>query len=108
MKMTFLKTICFAALCLELLGCTDKEAVAKLQITIDQKLPVGTRLEQVKRVLEDEKFNYNLVESNRTFYAMSPTFKDSFLTTEKLSLVIYLDESNRVKEVKANTVFTGP
>ncbi len=89
-------------------SCMGQDEVTKLREAVLKKLPIGTTSEQVRRVLTEEKCEYSWVEKDHAFYAVRRNVKAGALVKESISFIIYLDENQRVKEVKTKPVHTGP
>ncbi len=95
-------------LCPLVAGCaqTDKVAGAK---NLEKRFHVGMSAADVEKVLKQEEVEYCFAAMDNAYYAiLRNTGCPSCLVRENVSLTIYLDDKQLVKEVKVQKAFTGP
>ncbi len=91
-------------------GCTPRQPSGpSVEKWLDEKFPVGTSLDEVKKVLSKEKIEFSWVEKERTIYGIfRNTDPSKKIVSESVSFKIFMDENDRVKKIEVQKVFTGP
>lgn len=105
MYRALLPLVCLA---LGSLGCRRSSTTALEQI-VQRQLPVGTTAEETEKVLGKYKVEHSFAAKDNAYYAIIRDIgRGDAITTDNVTLIIYLDDAKRVRRVKVSKVLTGP
>lgn len=88
-----------------LCGCKDKKE--QVINSIKENLPVGTPFTDVNSYLQKTNFEYSYNNETKCFTAILRDLNKKAFSSENISLVIKMDEHDKLKGIDVKMIYTG-
>jgi hypothetical protein len=89
-------------------GCKDKHKSEKMIESIKRDLPPGTSFAEVESYLKKTKFEYSYSKETKYFKGILRYTNKHAFVFESITITIKIDENDKLTDLDAKVVYTGP
>ncbi len=88
-------------------GCKNTKSADEMVNSIKESLPVGTSFTEIESYLKKAGFEYRYDSSEKQFRAILRDVKKDMLVSTSISLIIEMDQNDKLKKLDVKLLYTG-